>query len=288
MSTELKEWTVLSMLEWGTDYFKEKDIPDPRLSIEWLLAEVLEIKRLDLYLKFDRPLSRSELDEVRPLVKRRAAHEPLQYIIGFSDFVNARIQVNPDVLIPRIETEQLVEIILEEQQDLKEASVLDIGTGSGCIPIALKMERPDWKLYAMDISDSALELAAKNANANNCNISFKEGNILDPKSVQFDKPFELIVSNPPYVLPEEKETLEKQVVEHEPGLALFCDDLEKMYRGIIEFSENHLKNSGHLYLEIHEDYSDQIISFFDDENWNARVLKDYENKSRFIVSEKLF
>ncbi|MDZ7716057.1 MAG: peptide chain release factor N(5)-glutamine methyltransferase [Balneolaceae bacterium] len=288
MSTELKEWTVLSMLEWGTDFFKEKGIPNPRLSIEWLLAKVLQIKRLDLYLKFDRPLSRDELDEIRPLVKRRAAHEPLQYIIGFSDFVNARIEVNPNVLIPRIETEQLVEIILEEQQELEEASVLDIGTGSGCIPIALKMERPDWDLHALDISDSALELAAKNATANSCTISFLEGNILDPKSLHFDQPFDLIVSNPPYVLPEEKETLEKQVIEHEPGLALFCDDLEKMYRGIIDFSENNLKKSGHLYLEIHENYSDQIISFFDDKNWSAEVLKDYENKPRFIVSEKLF
>ena len=288
MSTKLKEWTVLSMLEWGTDYFTEKGIPDPRLSIEWLVAEVLQIKRLDLYLKFDRPLSQNELDEIRPLVKRRAAHEPLQYIVGFSDFVNARIHVSPDVLIPRIETEQLVEIILDEQQGLEEASVLDIGTGSGCIPIALKMERPKWNLFGLDISDAALKLAEKNAAENNCKIAFQEGNIFDPETLEFEEPFDIIVSNPPYVLPAEKETLEKQVVDHEPGLALFCDDLEKMYRSIITFSANHLKKYGYLYLEIHEKYSELILTYFNDKKWRTTLLKDYENKPRFIVSEKLF
>ena len=114
MSTKLKDWTVLSMLEWGTEYFKERGIPDPRLSIEWLLAETLQVKRLDLYLKFDRPLSQSELNDIRPLVKKRARHEPLQYILGYTHFMNARISVTPDVLIPRIETEQLVEILLDE------------------------------------------------------------------------------------------------------------------------------------------------------------------------------
>lgn len=154
MSKKVKEWTVLSMLEWATDYFEQKDIPDPRHSIEWLLAETLGIKRLDLYLKYDRPLSPDELDQLRPMVKRRAEHEPLQYIIGYTDFMNARISVDKSVLIPRIETEQLVEIILDQQSgtENKNLSVLDIGTGSGCIPIALKMECPDWKLSGIDIS----------------------------------------------------------------------------------------------------------------------------------------
>ena len=164
MSRKVEEWTVLSMLEWGTDFFEEKNIPDPRHSIEWLLAETLDIKRLDLYLKFDRPLSPGELDNLRPMVKRRADHEPLQYIIGYTDFMNARIWVNEEVLIPRIETEQLVEIILDDQQADQELSVLDIGTGSGCIPVALKMERPNWDVFGIDISEGALRKARKTLN----------------------------------------------------------------------------------------------------------------------------
>lgn len=286
MSTGIKDWTVLSMIEWGTDFFSKKGIPDPRLSIEWLLADTLDVKRLDLYLKFDRPLSPKELDYIRPLVKRRAAHEPLQYIIGFTEFMNARIEVTPDVLIPRIETEQLVEIILARHDDQESQEVLDIGTGSGCIPIALNMERPGWKLTALDISDDALKIAQQNAELNNTSISFRQGNILDWQEISFEDQFDIIVSNPPYVLPEEKEMLEPQVIKHEPATALFCEDINKMYQYIIDFSDRQLKNNGWLYLEIHEHYSEQLLSLFDKKKWQVSLLKDYENKPRFITAQK--
>jgi len=290
MSTRLKEWTVLSMLEWGTDYFKEKDIPDPRHSIEWLLAETLQVARLDLYLKFDRPLSPGELDAIRPLVKRRAAHEPLQYIVGHTDFMNANIRLTPDVLIPRIETEQLCEIILEKHDAETEPSsleVLDIGTGSGCIPVAFKMERPDWKLHAMDISGEALEVARQNAEANDVQIDFIQGDILNwqQNDLYPKREFDIIVSNPPYVLPEEKEVLQKQVVDHEPSLALFCQDVEQMYGTIIEFSEHHLKEDGRLYLEIHERHSENMLNLFSNSHWKTALQKDYQRKPRFILAQ---
>jgi release factor glutamine methyltransferase len=113
MNTNREGWTVLAMLKWGTGYFEKRTIPDPRHSIEWLLADILHVKRLDLYLSYNRPLAPSELDQLRPLIKRRAKHEPLQYITGSSEFLNTQITVSPDVLIPRIETEQLTEIILD-------------------------------------------------------------------------------------------------------------------------------------------------------------------------------
>lgn len=285
MGTSLKEWTVLSMLEWGTDFFARKNIPDPRLSIEWLLADTLGVKRLDLYLKFNRPLSQKELDHIRPLVKRRAAHEPLQYIIGFTEFMNARIDVTPDVLIPRIETEQLVEIILDHH-DSKQQKVLDIGTGSGCIPIALKMERPDWELSAVDISSDALKIAGENADKNNTKILFSRADILAWRELSFEDPFDIIVSNPPYVLPGEKEKLEPQVVEHEPDTALFCKDINRMYQNIIDFSDHHLKKSGWLYLEIHEHYSKQMLLLFNEKKWQTSMQKDYENKPRFVIAQK--
>lgn len=287
MSTKLEDWTVLSMLEWGTEYFKKQGVPDPRLSIEWLLAETLQVKRLDLYLKFDRPLSQSELDKIRPLVKKRAKHIPLQYLVGHTDFMNAHIKVTPDVLIPRIETEQLVEIILDEYppDSSDEIKVLDIGTGSGCIPIALKMERPDWNVDALEISEEALDVARENAEINETDVTFLQGDILEWKEMAINKSYDIVVSNPPYVLPDEKNELEKQVVAYEPSLALFCDDIENMYGSIIKFSENHLKKNGKLYLEIHEKYSSPILQFFDDTLWETSMLKDYSNKPRFIVAK---
>lgn len=283
MSNAPRDWTVLSMLEWGTDYFKEKGIPDPRHSIEWLLAEVLDIKRLDLYLKFDRPLSSGELDELRPLVKRRAGHEPLQYIIGYTEFMNARINVTPDVLIPRIETEQLVEILLDEFPDEEEPlTVLDIGTGSGCIPVALKQERAPWIIHALDISEDALEVARQNARQQEVEISFHHGDILNWQNLALDATFDIIISNPPYVLPEEKETLEKQVVEHEPDTALFTEEVTGIYASIIEYSEENLVNEGKLFLELHELHAEEIKDLFDPSRWEVFIEKDYEQKNRYI------
>lgn len=272
------------MLEWATDFFKEKSIPDPRHSIEWLLAETLGIKRLDLYLKFDRPLSPNELDTLRPMVKRRAQHEPLQYIIGFTDFMNARIYVNEDVLIPRLETEQLVEIILDDQPGDSQKNVLDIGTGSGCIPIALKMERPRWEVTGIDISEDALAVARRNAEENEVEVHFSKGDILSPESIDVSEPLDIIVSNPPYITPEEKELLEPQVREYEPHRALFFEDLDLMYGSIIEFTAQKLSDSGALYLELHEEYAEEILSLFNPDFWDASIRKDYDNKPRFIVA----
>ena len=130
------------MLEWATGYFRQKEVESPRLSIEWLLAHILDIKRLDLYLSYNRPLSPDELERLRPLVKRRAEHEPLQYITGSTEFLHTRIEVNNSVLIPRPETEQLTENILSAHPNEPPLKVLDVGTGSGCIAIALAFSRP--------------------------------------------------------------------------------------------------------------------------------------------------
>ena len=286
MSAKVEEWTVLSMLEWATDFFKKKDIPDPRHSIEWLLAETLDIKRLDLYLKYDRPLSSDELDTLRPMVKRRAQHEPLQYIVGFTDFMNARISVDQNVLIPRLETEQLVEIILDEHPSEDSLSLLDIGTGSGCIPIAIKMERPQWSVHGIDISEQALEVARTNAEQNETDIALRNGNILDPESISVKAPLDIIVSNPPYVKPDEEELLEPQVKEYEPSEALFFEDLEKMYGSIIRYAQKNLSQKGTLYLELHEQYSSEILDLFDRNNWSAQLQKDYDKKPRFIIAKR--
>lgn len=282
MSSKDEEWTVLSMLEWATDYFEEKNIPNPRHSIEWLLAEVLGVKRLNLYLKFDRPLSKKELNRLRPLIKRRARHEPLQYIVGYTDFLEARISVDERVLIPRIETEQLVEIILDDFDQESTKEVLDIGTGSGCIAIALKMERPPWNLHASDLSEDALTLAKQNAEDNEADINFSQHDLFDTGLWEQYENLDIIVSNPPYVLPDETELLEPQVKEFEPHQALFTDSILEMYKTIINSGADSLKKGGRLYLEIHEEYAEDIIQLFNTKRWSASIRQDYDDKSRFI------
>ncbi|MFY0684208.1 MAG: peptide chain release factor N(5)-glutamine methyltransferase [Balneola sp.] len=286
MSNTRNEWTVLSMLEWATSYFEEKEVKSPRLSIEWLLAFVLNIKRLDLYLKYDRPLTSEELEILRPFVKRRANHEPLQYITGETEFYNSTIKINSNVLIPRQETEQLVQLISAQHQEEENLKVLDIGTGSGCIPIALKKEFDSWDVSGFDISTDALRISNENADINNVHVHFFEHSLFE-SSLNGDKSeFDLIISNPPYILSHEEKTLDDEVKNFEPHLALFCESTQKMYGAIETFCFKNLSKNGTLYLELHESYSSEVKDLFTSRNWNAEIAKDLDEKDRFLVASK--
>lgn len=281
------EWNVLSMLEWATSYFEEKGIRNPRFSIEWLLAHVLDVRRLDLYLLYDRPLNQDELALLKPLVKRRSEHEPLQYITGETDFFNAKIKVRPGVLIPRQETEQLVELVLQNNPGNVALRILDIGTGSGCIPIALKKAAPAFEVFASDISEEALSTAKENATYNQVNITFVNDDILSPQSFAEEQKFELIISNPPYILEEERTSLDKEVRDYEPSLALFCTSTSSMFSAIRDFGLDHLTDNGQLYLELHENHAEEVLAIFDTPNWSASIMKDYGNKDRFLIAKKV-
>lgn len=336
-----KVWTVLSMLEWATGYFQSHKVPDPRLSIEWLLAEVLGKRRLDLYLNFDRPLSEKELDRLRPLVRRRAQHEPLQYILGYTEFMGHRIRTAPGVLIPRPETEQLVDRILQdlesglllprsggetsrpphssdsgmkpefsdvgmgsESPDFPESSspdsgqepggvaaskrqirAVDIGTGSGCIPVALvKSKNAEWICTGIDISEEALRIAGENAEQNGVSVEWIKADLFrfDSDPQLENRTFDLIVSNPPYVLPEEEESLERQVREYEPRIALFHEDPVEICRAISLWSREHLAPDGALYLECNPllitAIRDELLPSFA----RVEILQDDDGKERFI------
>lgn len=278
------EWNILSMIKWGTAYFEEKGVPSPRLSIEWLLADVLQTRRLDIYLQFDRPLSEDELALLKEKIKRRLKHEPLQYIVGHTEFMNAHLRVTPDVLIPRPETERLVESILETIPESPPRTVLDIGTGSGCIAIALKMARPEWEVYAIDVSRRAIEVAQENAVLNATEITFLEGDLFHPETFIGELPgkFDVIVSNPPYIPNSEREDIDREVKEYEPEIALFTEDLTGIYTTIRESAEKMLKTGGYLFLEIHEDYGEQLINLFKKSNWESSLQRDYNDKNRII------
>lgn len=277
------------MLEWATNYFNEKNIPDPRLSIEWIVAEALQCKRLDLYLQYERPLSSEELDIIRPLVKRRATGEPLQHITGSTQFMNATISVDSSVLIPRIETEQLVDLLLEHFKDFKDQSLnlLDIGTGSGCIPIAIKKENPNWYCAGLDISEEALEKARENAELNDTEIDFFRGNILEIENLpkEFQREWDIIISNPPYITESEKNELHKQVIEFEPHLALFHDEPLKLYHKIIEFTSS--RNTA-LYLECNNKTASQVLHIARQHLQDVKLFKDLDKNDRFVISSPHF
>lgn len=280
-------WTVLSMLEWGTDFFSKKKIDSPRMSIEWLIADVLDIKRLDIYLQYDRPFSSDELALLRPLIKRRANHEPLQYITGSTDFMGIPITVDKSVLIPRQETEQLVDIILNSTSFPKteNCSVLDIGTGSGCIPITIKTFNKDWSCTGIDISENALGVAVKNAELNNLDISFLH---CDLKEIHKNKiitqtGWDIIVSNPPYITPDEKESLDLQVINHEPEVALFDKNPVALYKNIAAFASG--KNA-ELYLECNDKLTQKIKMIVEQYYNAAKVINDLDGNPRFVVALK--
>lgn len=278
-----KVWTVLSMLEWGTDFFRNKKVQNPRLSIEWLLAHILQIKRLDLYLKYDRPLSESELDQLRPLVKRRASHEPLQYITGSTEFMSCTINVNRNVLIPRAETEQLTELILNRYPTTPALSLLDIGTGSGCIPISVKHSRPGWTCAGLDISSDAIDVARENAELNETKVFFYQSDlnsILNNKTLT-EKEWNIVVSNPPYITDPEKTDLDPQVLEYEPELALFHQNPLQLYTKICEFA---CTTGADLFLECNDKLATDINEIARSYYSNTELIRDFDQNDRFIVA----
>lgn len=276
------EWTVLSMLEWGTEYLQQKGVNTPRLSIEWLLAHLLGCKRLDLYLKFDRPLSQDELSSFKPMLLRRGKHEPLQYITGSTDFFGLEIKVNPSVLIPRPETEQLVELILDDHPNSEKKTILDIGTGSGCIPLALKSKCASWDVFAFDLSEDALKTAQTNAKYLKLDVTFFKSDLFFPELPSTLQSADIIVSNPPYIEPKESSEIDIEVRNFEPTMALFHENVSSVYTSIIHLAERLLKNGGMLYLEINQRHDDSIQILFNPKSWEIELVKDYNGHPRMF------
>ena len=242
-----ESWTVLKLLRWTADYFAGRGIDSPRLDAELLLAETLGLDRVGLYLNFERPLLANELAAYRERVRRRAGREPLAYLLGTAEFWSLPLKVTPDVLIPRPDTELLVEQAL--QRVTGPARVLDVGTGSGALAIALAHERPEWQVTALDISPRALAVAEGNARDNGVaeRITLVEGNLIALPS----GPFELIVANPPYIPHRELAELMPEVRDFEPHLALDggADGLDA-YRALAGQAGRVLTPGGWLLVEV--------------------------------------
>lgn len=261
MATESSSWTIIKLLAWTASFFRDRGIDSPRLTAEILLARALGVERIDLYLKYDQPLSSDELAGFKQMIKRRAGREPVAYITGEKEFFGRGFFVSPQVLIPRPETEILVETAMGilNENSVRPMRVLDVGTGSGAIVVSLAVARPGYQYLASDISMPALLVAIINAGKHGVKdkISFFTGDWLTPIAPGYKAC--LIVSNPPYIPSGDIPTLEPEVRAHEPVAALdgALDGLSAIRR-IIGCAPDNLTDGGHLLLEIGYDQKDAV------------------------------
>jgi release factor glutamine methyltransferase len=278
--------TVLESLQLSTDFLDKKGIESSRLNAELLLSEILKCKRLDLYLKFDQPLKENEVDVYREWIARRGKFEPLQYIIGNVEFYGLPFKVTPDVLIPRPETEILVEEVIKFCKGKTALKILDIGTGSGNIPIALVKNLDNLEVTAIDVSEKVLSIAQENAVANGVeeNIHFITA---DVKNYVSDYEFDIIVSNPPYVSKEEYSTLQNEIRNYEPMVAVTdSNDGLDFYRTIAERAKILLKSNGKIFLEVGKDQSKYVTDILEKNDFiNIYFVKDYQQIDRVVVGE---
>jgi release factor glutamine methyltransferase len=277
--TEL--WTIMRLITWGADYFKKRGISSARLTMELMLAHVLKLTRFDLYLQFDRPLAETELTTLRQMVRRRANHEPLQYILGVAHFYRREFEVTPAVLIPRPETELLVEEALRRASSLR---CLDVGTGSGCIGVTIAIERPETEVVAIDASADAIAVAQRNATLLGArNIRLRTVDFFDDAKVGELGSFDLIVSNPPYIPADEIATLEPEVREYEPHLALtdFQDGL-RFYRRMLEVLPRLLRLQGNVFLEVGYGQAPTLKRMFLEGGYGVDVLTDLDRVERIL------
>lgn len=264
-----------------------------------LLEHYFGIDRIKIALEPDLRLSESELLTLHFAVKELLKNRPIQYIIGVTEFCGMRFFVNENVLIPRPETEELVVNLVNwsvSQFKVAHATsslkIFDIGTGSGCIAISLAKLIPNSEVTAIDVSEKALEVAKKNAEANGVNVHFVLDDILNPHVLTHglsSQQFDIIVSNPPYVCESEKAEMRANVLEHEPATALFVPDSDPLmfYRKIIEFSQKNLKSDGKIWFEINEKLGKETKNLCIDKGFkNVVIINDFKGKERFVVAER--
>lgn len=274
--------TVLDFLRISSPFLESKGIENPRLNAELLLAHVLKTDRLSLYLRFDYPLSPTETDRFRELLRRRAKREPVQYLTGEVPFLTHTIHVEPGVLIPRPETEELADRIISFHRNKPPRQILDIGTGSGILAISLASAFPDATVTAIDRSSDALRIARQNSGKAGLDtrIRFQE---LDFLTTPVSGTFDLVVSNPPYIPSEECNTLEPEVSQWEPRLALDGGpDGLVFYRRISECLPSLLQKPGLLWLEGHRDLMEALRSCFADQLSDTEIITDLSGHSRFL------
>jgi release factor glutamine methyltransferase len=274
--------TVLEVLQATTAYFKKHSVENPRLNAEHLLAHVLGRKRIELYLEFERVLTESELVPLRDLVKHRGEGEPLQHLLGTVEFCGLTFLCDKRAMVPRPETEELVELI-ESRIENRKSRVVDVGTGSGVIALSLAIKFPEAEMLGVDISDDALTLAQENAARLNLadRIRFLRSNLLE----NADGTFDLVVANLPYISTQDRHSLSREVL-HDPEVALFASAQgDELLRELIAQAPSRLRPDGMLALEIGIGQSEALLSALAEKNYRDISSKtDYSGVTRFLFA----
>ena len=278
-----KVWRIVDLIQWSESYFREKSHQNPRLEIEWMLRSLLNCERLDLYMRFDEPLSGSQLSTLRGWVKRRSKNEPLQYITESCEFFGREFFVDTRVLIPRPETERLIDEAIKSIKHVRSPNILDIGTGSGCIAITLAKEIKNSNVIGIDKSIGSLQVSKKNSTELNVeNVTFFEMDILN----QYPKEkFDLVISNPPYVPKSEMSGLMNDVKDFEPEIALTdFDDGLTFYKRISKIIPHILKDDSSCILELGiGNHPENVLSIFKQLGYsNLETINDYNGDKRVL------
>jgi release factor glutamine methyltransferase len=274
----LKVWTIWELLNWLTAQLKKNEITSPKQNAEIIISHVLQMNRLDIYLQPEKEISDTQLNSILKITSRRKRHEPLQYILGETEFYGYKIIVSNSVLIPRSETELLVEKIIHEEKS--GTRILDIGTGSGAIVIALAKNLETEYIDAVDISKIVLKIAQQNADLNNVEINFFQSDIFENVTNKYD----LIISNPPYISQVKYEQLPVEIKEYEPKSALQAENNGLyFYEKILQNAKEHLTKSGKIYFEIGYDQAKKIIEIArENEFSDIQVFKDLNGFDRIM------
>ena len=277
---------LLDIIHWGENLLVSNGFRNVRQEIEWMLCDLLKIDRSDIYLKINRKISKKNFSKLKGWINQRLKNKPLQYITGKTEFYGHQISVSPDVLIPRPETERLVDIAIDTIKNLSKPKILEVGTGSGCISIALGSAKKDANILSLDVSDSALEIAKINTKKNNIsNIKFLKLDFLEsiPKG-QYD----LIISNPPYISKNEMKEIMLDVKEFEPKIALTDnnDGLE-FYRRFSNKAKKMINEKGSLILEVGMgSHPIRVREIFHSSGFNKiDLISDYNGDPRVIKIE---
>ena len=287
-------WTIQKLLNWTTEYFTNKGVDSARLSAELLLSQVLEMKRIELYTQFDKPVAKQQLDQLHGLVERAGRHEPVAYLTGKTEFYSLELNVTPDCMIPRPETELLAERAIEFLRTRTGTQfVCDLCTGCGCIAAAIAGNFEDARIIATDISSAALAVAAGNIERHQLNdrVTLLCGDLFEPLVRQLDaSEFDLIVCNPPYVSAAEYEKVARNVRDYEPKLALWAGtDGMDIYRRIVEKAGQFLRPDAVLMLEIGYAQGEAIKYLLEQTSALAeiKIEKDPNNNDRIVTARKI-